>query len=207
MKRWPKSPASICCGVVDDDTTGIGRGEALRAGTGGPDVPPAGINRWIVVAALFVGVAVFVGGIWVAKRDAKTPIHAVAPSASSRATIDRRAYCREPYSAPSLRAPSPNETSNEVFVGNGSPVITEVTAIDRTTVRLRWVSRPHTGDQPIFIVRLVCENGRMYRAYFAHEPEFVFRRLDPAGAPFCFQVEEIRYFDWLSQQRCLEAQR
>jgi hypothetical protein len=79
------SIGSICCGVVDDDATGLGRGEESPDRTGGPEAPPAGVNRWIPVAVLLLGAVLAVGGIWVAVRGAQTPIHGLTPLASSRA--------------------------------------------------------------------------------------------------------------------------
>src|SRR5262249_23623797 len=49
------SIASICCVVVDDDATGLGRGEESAARAGGPEAPPAGVNRWILVTVPLLG--------------------------------------------------------------------------------------------------------------------------------------------------------
>jgi hypothetical protein len=187
---------SICCGVVDDDATGLGRGEESPARAGGPEAPPAGVNRWILVAVPFLGAVLTVGGIWMARRDAQTPIYGPTPPASSRAAKGPNPrvvaeLCRQPFSA-HPDGPSPD-----------SPEITDITAIDRTTVRVRWADRsPHSDT--IIIVARVCENGRMINEYFGnHATEYVFRGLDPANAPWCFRVRAITNRDLYSHQRCI----
>jgi hypothetical protein len=98
-----------------------------------------------------------------------------------------------------------------------SPEITDVTAIDRTTVRVRWVDRSPYSDTIIIVAR-VCGNGRMINEYFgnpagtAEHPmpkatEYVFRGLDPATAPWCFRVKAITSRDLYSHQRCISPPR
>jgi hypothetical protein len=203
------SIGSICCGVVDDDATGLGRGEESPDRTGGPEAPPAGVNRWILVAVPLLGAVLAVGGIWVAVRDAQTPIHGLTPLASSRAAGPNprvvAELCGQPFSA------QPDGISPD------SPEITDVTAIDRTTVRVRWVDRSPYSDTIIIVYR-VCGNGRTINAYFgntagtAEHPmpkatEYVFRGLDPATAPWCFRVKAITSRDLYSHQRCISPPR
>jgi hypothetical protein len=193
-----------------DDATDLGGGEESPAGVGWPEALPAGVNRWIQVAVLFLGAVLVVGGIWVAGRDAQTPIHGLTPPASSRAAGPNprvvAELCRQPFSA------APDGISPD------SPEITDVTAIDRTTVRVRWVDRSSPYSDTIIIVYRVCENGRTINAYFgntagtAEHPmpkatEYVFRGLDPATAPWCFRVKAITSRDLYSHQRCISPPR
>jgi hypothetical protein len=191
---------------VDDDATGLGRGEEAPARAGGPEAPPAGVNRSILVSVSFLGAVLTVGGILVAGRDAQTPIHGLTPPASSRAANGPNPrvvadLCRQPFSA------APDGISPD------SPVITDITAIDRTTVRVRWEDRSPYSDTIIIVAR-VCENGRMINEYFgntagtAEHPmpkatEYVFRGLDPATASWCFRVRAITSNDLYSHQRCI----
>lgn len=158
-----------------------------------------GVYRWILVAVMFVDavLAVATGGIWLAKRYA-TPVQGLAPAAGSRGTTGNRLpidYCSRPFS-PQPRGISPDR----------SPEITDITALDRTTVRVRWVNRSRGTVN--FLVAHVCENGRMINAYGAPDTEYVFKRLDPATAPYCFQVEALTVIsDWYSPQRCVSPPR
>jgi hypothetical protein len=185
---------------VDDDATGLGRGEESPARAGGPKAPPAGVNRWILVAGPFLGAVLAVAGIWVASRDAQTPIHGLTPPASSRAAGGPNPrivaeLCRQPFSA------DPDGISPY------SPEITDITAIDRTTVRVRWVDRTPYSDTIIIVAR-VCENGRMINEYLGnYATEYVFHGLDPATASWCFRVKAITSRDLYSHQRCISPPR
>jgi hypothetical protein len=89
-----------------------------------------------------------------------------------------------------------------------SPEITDITALDRTAVRVRWADR--SNGTASFIVDRVCENGRMITGYQVRPPdtEYVFRGLDPATAPYCFRVEAVTTdSNWRSHQRCISPPR
>jgi hypothetical protein len=187
---------------VDDDATGLGRGEESPDRTGGPEAPQAGVNRWILVAVPLLGAVLAVGGVWVAVRGAQTPIHGLTPLASSGAAGPNprvvAELCGQPFSA------QPDGISPD------SPEITDVTAIDRTTVRVRWVDRSPYSDTIIIVAR-VCGNGRMINEYLGNPmpkaAEYVFRGLDPATAPWCFRVKAITSRDLYSHQRCISPPR
>ncbi len=163
----------------------------------GPQAPRAGVNPWMLTAVLFLGAMVAVGVTWVASRDAQTPIQRVAPPPTpSRTPLSHTAFCRQSYS---LR-PLPINPDR-------GPEITDITAIDRATVRVRWTVG--YDDHPVaYVVALVCENGHAFRAYAVepHTMEYVFRGLQPATS-YCFRVQKVNMTDLFSPQRCISTPR
>jgi hypothetical protein len=191
-------------GVVDDDMNSPPRrGEGSPAPVAGPGAPRTEVIRRLLVrgtlAALLIGTAVAVGGAWVADLDggdAETPNQGLAPPASSPAPAK-----------PSARAVDcnlPLPSGYDRIDSLRSPEIIDIAAIDRTTVRLRWVDRsPATAR---FIVSRVCENGRTMKSRLVpqSDTEYIFSGLDPATAPYCFKVEALSTEnDWESERRCI----
>lgn len=192
-------------GVVNDDMNGPRRGEGSPAPVAGPPAPRTEVIRRLLVggtlAALFVGivVAVAVGGTWLAdliSGDAETPNQGLAPPASSPAPAKT--------SAGAVDCNLPLPSGYDRIDSLRSPEIIDITAIDRTTVRLRWVDRsPATAR---FIVSRVCENGRAMKSRLVpqSDTEYIFSGLDPATAPYCFKVEALSTEnDWESERRCI----
>jgi len=186
---------------VDEDMNGPRRGEGSPARVVGPGALRTGVTRRILVggtlAALF-GVAVAVGGAWVAgldSDDAETPDQGLAPPVSPAGN------------RPSTRANDcslPLPTGYNRIDSRRSPEITDITAIDRTTVRLRWVDR--SGRVDLFIVSRLCQNGRAMTSRLVpySDTEYVFSGLDPATAPYCFKVEALNTDSgWESERRCI----
>jgi hypothetical protein len=190
-------------GVVDDDVNGPRRGEESPAPVVVPEAARTEVIRRLLVggtlAALFVGTVVAVGGAWVADLDggdAETPNQGLAPPASSPAPAKT--------SAGAIDCNLPLPGGYDRIDSLRSPEIIDITAIDRTTVRLRWVDRsPATAR---FIVSRVCENGRAMKSRLVpqSDTEYIFSGLDPATAPYCFKVEALTAEnDWESERRCI----
>jgi len=181
---------------MDDDATGPGRGESL-APASGPKAPRASVHVWTALLIVEVAVAVTIGAIWIAKRNADKPIHALAPSAGSPSPAHHGLppdFCRQA---------SPLGPGAFPFSPDGSPEITDITALDRTTARVRWVPKSAPRDA-IILVAWVCDNGRIINTDFAPQAnEYVFRHLRPDIAPWCFRVQASTRSDWFSHQRCI----
>jgi hypothetical protein len=191
--------------AVGEETTGTTTGsryaEPLPAA---PASPAAGRNlRRILVGtavALLIGGVLGIGGTWVAgmsRGDAD-----VSGQGRPGGTPAGQAASARPSGQPTGQ-PSAGSTSR--VNSRIAPVITAITAVNDTTVRLRW--RDQSNGQAQFVVVRVVNDGTqpLLPALAQGSTEFVVEDLNPATAPYCFQILAITGPENApSGQRCVD---
>ncbi len=180
--------------AVGEETTGTTTGsryaQPLPPAPAGP-APARNLRRILVgtAVALLIGGVLGIGGTWVAgmsRGDAGEsgqgrPGGTPAGPAASAGRSGQPGAGQPPTGQPSAAVTS---TVNPRI----APVITSITAVNNTTVRLRW--RDQSSGEAQFVVVPVV-NGEPTPPFFPvaqGTTEYVVEKLNPATAPYCFRV-------------------
>jgi eukaryotic-like serine/threonine-protein kinase len=172
--------------AAGDVTIGPRYGEPSSGANSAPVTAAAGggLRRILVgtAVALLIGGVLGIGGTWVARQargeaDESSQGQEAAPGSSPL-----------PAGAGPTGTAGPSATRQSIVNPKLAPEITRITAVDRTTVRLRWADRS-AGKAQFVVVRIFSDTGKT-SSYVVpgRDTQYEVRGLDPATAPFCFHV-------------------